>query len=110
MWRERKREAARQWQVIRTPECVDWIKAEVRLRHAAGNRAAARDVAFEVLEDVWLGTRFRRLANLAYRQALAIGRASLLAHDAPARHRRDAGLSQGRQATPLPIDCCQDIS
>jgi hypothetical protein len=104
--RDRQRAAQQQWAEWETDDYVTETIREVQRRQAAGDRRAAKHVALDALEEVWVRTGFRRLANLAYKRTLAIGRqAERSGHAAKATRghdgsRRGAGRSPREPASP----------
>lgn len=69
--------AAQSWAAIETSDYVRAVLDEVVRRRGAGDSRAPQHVALDALEEVWVRTGSRRLANLAYRRTLAIARGAL---------------------------------
>ena len=86
-WRQSRADAAQRWADIERSDCLSTVVRDAVVRHAVGERRAAKHVALDVLEDVWFRTRSRPLANLAYRRTLDVCREAI----------RDAA------ATPPPV-------
>ena len=89
-----KARAAHEWAAIETPEYVRAVMEDVARRRAAGDMRAPRGVALDALEEVWVRTHSRPLANLAFRRTLAIGRGQKAA--------RRPHASRGEAVVPLP--------
>jgi hypothetical protein len=76
-WSQARADSARRWAEIERSGYLSTVVRDAVDRHAAGERRAAKGVALDVLEEVWLRTRCRPLANLAYRRTLEICRQAI---------------------------------
>jgi hypothetical protein len=81
-WKRARLDALQRWAEIERSGYLSAVVQDAVARHAAGERRAAQHVALNVLEDVWLSTSSRPLANLAYSRTLGICRQAI--HDAAA--------------------------
>lgn len=67
-------QVAQSWAAIETSDYVRAVLDDVVRRREAGDSRAPQHVALDALEEVWVRTGSRQLANLAYRRTLAIAR------------------------------------
>jgi hypothetical protein len=76
-WRQSRARSAQRWAKAERSDYLSTVVRDAVARHAAGERRAANRVALDVLENVWLSTRCRPLANLAYRRTLDMCRQAI---------------------------------
>ena len=76
-WMQSRANAVQRWAEIERSDYLSTVVRDAVVRHAAGERRAAKHVALDVLEDVWFSTRCRPLANLAYRRTLGFCRQAI---------------------------------